>query len=143
MSDDDVPMVDEDKKKKKKKDKDKQLKDEPTTLNHTNDSTIETSTPTETTPSSTSSGIQPNAGISIIAHPLANKKLTKKCLKLVKKASKIKQGIRRGVKEVVKAIRKGEKGSNHQFNVFNISTNSAIESYHLLVLFTSIWIYIY
>jgi len=47
--------------------------------------------------------------ISVIAHPLANKKLTKKCLKLVKKASKVK-GLRRGVKEVVKAIRKGEKG---------------------------------
>ncbi len=47
--------------------------------------------------------------ISVIAKPLANEKLTKKCLKLVKKASKVK-GLRRGVKEVVKAIRKGEKG---------------------------------
>jgi len=49
------------------------------------------------------------AGISIIAEPLANAKLTRKCLKLVKKAAKAKS-VRRGVKEVVKAMRKGEKG---------------------------------
>jgi H/ACA ribonucleoprotein complex subunit 2 len=50
------------------------------------------------------------AGLSLIAHPLAPRRLTKKLLKLVKKASKTKS-LRRGVKEVVKAIRKGEKGS--------------------------------
>ncbi|KAI9471423.1 RNA-binding protein Nhp2 [Zychaea mexicana] len=47
--------------------------------------------------------------ISPIAHPLAEKKLSKKLFKTVKKASKVKH-IRRGVKEVGKAIRKGEKG---------------------------------
>jgi H/ACA ribonucleoprotein complex subunit 2 len=59
--------------------------------------------------------------LSLIAHPLADKKLTKKLLKTVKKgtrfcvnlnlfvASKSKH-VKRGVKEVVKAIRKGEKG---------------------------------
>ncbi|KAI8143677.1 50S ribosomal protein L30e-like protein [Fennellomyces sp. T-0311] len=47
--------------------------------------------------------------ISPIAHPLAEKKLSKKVFKTVKKASKVKH-VRRGVKEVGKAIRKGEKG---------------------------------
>lgn len=46
---------------------------------------------------------------SVIAHPLADEKLSKKVLKLVKKASKKKQ-VRRGVKEVVKALRKNAKG---------------------------------
>lgn len=53
---------------------------------------------------------------SIIAQPLASKKLNKKLLKTVKKgtffltlASKSKC-LKRGVKEVVKAIRKGQKG---------------------------------
>ncbi|KAJ2785153.1 snoRNA-binding protein [Coemansia interrupta] len=44
-----------------------------------------------------------------IAHPLADKKLTKKALKTVKKAAKHRH-IKRGVKEVVKSLRKGEKG---------------------------------
>ncbi|KAI9487481.1 MAG: hypothetical protein EXX96DRAFT_593596 [Benjaminiella poitrasii] len=47
--------------------------------------------------------------LSPIAHPLAEKKLTKKLYKTVKKASKVKH-VRRGVKEVGKALRKGEKG---------------------------------
>ncbi|KAI7858625.1 50S ribosomal protein L30e-like protein [Circinella umbellata] len=47
--------------------------------------------------------------LSPIAHPLAEKKLSKKLFKTVKKASKVKH-IRRGVKEVGKAVRKGEKG---------------------------------
>ncbi len=47
--------------------------------------------------------------VSIIAKPLASKKLTKKLYKLVKKSTKVKC-TKRGVKEVVKAIRKGEKG---------------------------------
>ncbi|EQC32142.1 hypothetical protein SDRG_10337 [Saprolegnia diclina VS20] len=47
--------------------------------------------------------------VSIIANPLANKKLTKKVYKLIKKSTKVKC-TKRGVKEVVKAIRKGEKG---------------------------------
>lgn len=49
---------------------------------------------------------QQYAALSIIAHPLADKKLHKKCLKLVKRAAKAKS-LRRGVKEVVKAVRKG------------------------------------
>ncbi|XP_032221958.2 H/ACA ribonucleoprotein complex subunit 2-like protein [Nematostella vectensis] len=49
------------------------------------------------------------AAVSIIAKPLASRKLTKKLYKTVKKASKAKT-LRRGVKEVVKALRKGEKG---------------------------------
>eukprot|EP00898_Chlorokybus_atmophyticus_P005813 jgi/Chlat1/6232/Chrsp44S05766 len=47
--------------------------------------------------------------VSIIAKPLAGKKLNKKALKIVKKAAKQKQ-LKRGVKEVVKALRKGQKG---------------------------------
>ncbi|CAB9526650.1 ribonucleoprotein complex subunit 2-like protein [Seminavis robusta] len=47
--------------------------------------------------------------VNIIAHPLANKKSTKKLYKLVKKGSSAKH-VRRGVKEVVKGLRKGEKG---------------------------------
>ncbi|KAF7724175.1 snoRNA-binding protein [Apophysomyces ossiformis] len=47
--------------------------------------------------------------VSPIAHPLAEKKLTKKLFKTAKKASKVKH-VRRGVKEVAKSLRKGEKG---------------------------------
>ena len=47
--------------------------------------------------------------VSVIANPLASKKLTKRVYKLVKKSTKCKS-TRRGVKEVVKALRKGEKG---------------------------------
>lgn len=47
--------------------------------------------------------------ISIIAKPLASKKLTKKLYKVVKKAQKSKR-LKRGVKEVVKGLRKNEKG---------------------------------
>lgn len=50
------------------------------------------------------------ANVCVIAKPLADKSLNKKCLKLVKKAAKAKGCLRRGVKEVAKAIRKGEKG---------------------------------
>jgi H/ACA ribonucleoprotein complex subunit 2 len=49
------------------------------------------------------------ARVSVIANPLASKKLTKSTLKLIQKASAAKQ-VRRGVKEVVKALKKGEKG---------------------------------
>ena len=45
-----------------------------------------------------------------IAHPMANKKLTKKIHKLVKKSSGAKI-IRRGVKEVVKGLKKNGKCS--------------------------------
>jgi len=64
--------------------------------------------------------------LSPIAHPLAEKKLTKKLHKTIKKgaciftslgvfihiviASRVRQ-VKRGVKEVVKGIRKGESGS--------------------------------
>ena len=47
--------------------------------------------------------------VNVIAHPLADKKSTKKAHKLVKKAATAKK-LRRGVKEVVKGLRKGEKG---------------------------------
>ena len=47
--------------------------------------------------------------VSVIAKPLAPKKITKKLYKLVRKAAKAKF-IRRGVKEVVKALRKHETG---------------------------------
>ncbi|KAA1133455.1 snoRNA-binding protein [Puccinia graminis f. sp. tritici] len=47
--------------------------------------------------------------MSPIAHPLADKKLSKRVLRTVKKGSKQRR-IKRGVKEVVKALRKGEKG---------------------------------
>ncbi len=48
-------------------------------------------------------------GLSIIAKPLADKKLSKKALKVVKRAAKAKM-IKRGIKEVQKAIRKHQKG---------------------------------
>ncbi|EGD78952.1 H/ACA ribonucleoprotein complex subunit 2 [Salpingoeca rosetta] len=47
--------------------------------------------------------------VSVIAKPLADKKLTKKLYKMVKKAHKNKS-LCRGVKEVSKAIRKGAAG---------------------------------
>ncbi|KAG8469711.1 hypothetical protein KFE25_006166 [Diacronema lutheri] len=49
------------------------------------------------------------ARVSVIANPLASKKLTKSLLKLIQKASAAKL-VRRGVKEVVKALKKDEKG---------------------------------
>jgi H/ACA ribonucleoprotein complex subunit 2 len=45
--------------------------------------------------------------LSVIAQPLAGKKLTKKLLKVVKKAAASKI-LRRGVKEVVKVLRKAD-----------------------------------
>jgi H/ACA ribonucleoprotein complex subunit 2 len=58
--------------------------------------------------------------ISIIAKPLANKKISKKIFKIVKESLYLyvmlflldakNKLIRRGVKEVVKSIRKGKKG---------------------------------
>ena len=47
--------------------------------------------------------------VSIIANPLASKKLTKRLYKVVKKARKAKK-LKRGVREVVKSLRKNEKG---------------------------------
>ena len=47
--------------------------------------------------------------VSIIAKPMASRKLTKRLYKVVKKAKKAKK-LRRGVREVVKALRKNEKG---------------------------------
>ena len=47
--------------------------------------------------------------ISVIAKPLASRKLTKRLYKTVKKAQKVKR-LRRGVREVVKGLRKNEKG---------------------------------
>ncbi|KAI3623247.1 snoRNA-binding protein [Malassezia furfur] len=48
--------------------------------------------------------------LSPIAHPLAEKHLTKKVFKTIKKASKSRGHVKRGVKEVVKSLRKGENG---------------------------------
>ena len=47
--------------------------------------------------------------VSIIANPMASKKLTKKLYKVVKKSRKAKK-LKRGVREVVKGLRKNEKG---------------------------------
>ncbi len=47
--------------------------------------------------------------VSIIANPMASKKLTKKLYKVVKKSRKAKR-LKRGVREVVKGLRKNEKG---------------------------------
>lgn len=49
------------------------------------------------------------AGVSIIARPLARDKLLKKTLKLVKRAARGKR-LRRGVREVQKGIRKRQRG---------------------------------
>ncbi|KMZ60955.1 50S ribosomal protein L7Ae [Zostera marina] len=49
------------------------------------------------------------SAISVIAKPLAGKKLSKRTLKLVRRASELKC-LKRGVKEVVKSIRRGNKG---------------------------------
>ena len=48
--------------------------------------------------------------VSVIAKPMANKKLTKKVYKLIKKGSKHKTYVRNGLKDVQSRIRKGEKG---------------------------------
>jgi len=48
--------------------------------------------------------------VSVIAKPMANKKLTKKIYKLIKKGSKHKTYVRNGLKDVQSRIRKGEKG---------------------------------
>lgn len=50
------------------------------------------------------------AFVSPIAHPMASKKIAKKCYKLIKKAVKQKNFIRNGLKDVQKRLRKGEKG---------------------------------
>lgn len=47
--------------------------------------------------------------VSVIAKPMASRKLTKKLYKAVKKAQKAKR-LKRGVREVVKGLRKNEKG---------------------------------
>ena len=67
---------------KKKKKKDKRRDTVPVT-----DTEMSTAAATATTDDDTDSGEVDRAkiGISVIAHPLANRKLTKKCLKLVKK----------------------------------------------------------
>ncbi|RWS24657.1 H/ACA ribonucleoprotein complex subunit 2-like protein [Leptotrombidium deliense] len=48
--------------------------------------------------------------ISVIAKPMASKKLAKKLFKLIKKASKKKTYLRSGLKDVQTRIRKGENG---------------------------------
>ena len=48
--------------------------------------------------------------VSVIAKPMASKKLTKKLHKLIKKGSKHKGFVRNGLKDVQGRIRKGETG---------------------------------
>ena len=48
--------------------------------------------------------------VSVIAKPMASKKLTKKVYKIIKKGSKQKTFVRNGLKDVQSRIRKGEKG---------------------------------
>merc|ERR1711909_176213 len=48
--------------------------------------------------------------VSVIAKPMASKKLTKKVYKVIKKGSKHKTFIRNGLKDVQARIRKGERG---------------------------------
>ena len=48
--------------------------------------------------------------VSVIAKPMASKKLTKKVYKLIKKGSKNKTFVRNGLKDVQSRIRKGETG---------------------------------
>jgi len=48
--------------------------------------------------------------VSVIAKPMASKKLTKKIYKVIKKGSKQKTFVRNGLKDVQARIRKGEKG---------------------------------
>jgi len=48
--------------------------------------------------------------VSVIAQPMASKKLTKKVYKLIKKGSKQKTFVRNGLKDVQSRIRKGETG---------------------------------
>ncbi|KAL3274528.1 hypothetical protein HHI36_015910 [Cryptolaemus montrouzieri] len=50
------------------------------------------------------------ANCSVIAKPMASKKLAKKCYKLIKKAMKHKTYLRCGLKDVQTRIRKGETG---------------------------------
>merc|ERR1739848_451022 len=48
--------------------------------------------------------------VSVIAHPMASKKLAKKLYKCIKKGMKHKTYVRNGLKDVQSRIRKGEKG---------------------------------
>nr|CAG4638868.1 EOG090X0JRW [Cyclestheria hislopi] len=48
--------------------------------------------------------------VSVIAKPMASRKLTKKIYKLLKKAAKQKGFVRNGLKDVQRRIRKGETG---------------------------------
>ncbi|KAL1139722.1 hypothetical protein AAG570_006700 [Ranatra chinensis] len=48
--------------------------------------------------------------VTVIAQPIAGKKLAKKIYKLIKKASKEKGNLRNGIKDVQSKIRKGERG---------------------------------
>ena len=93
--------------KKKRKDKDKKKRD---TLSVADPPTPASAPdPTTDDDADADSSAPTPAGLSVIAHPLAGRRLSRRLLRLVKKASKVKS-LRRGVKEVVKAVRKGEKG---------------------------------
>merc|ERR1712203_85799 len=48
--------------------------------------------------------------VSVIARPMASKKLAKKCYKVIKKGMKHKTYVRNGLKDVQSRIRKGERG---------------------------------
>ncbi|KAI9629180.1 hypothetical protein KEM48_011026 [Puccinia striiformis f. sp. tritici PST-130] len=97
-------------KKKEKKNKGKQ--DATTTEDADNETTSKKKKSKQTTNNDTENDADQNVNLdalSPIAHPLADKKLSKRVLRTVKKGSKQRR-IKRGVKEVVKALRKGEKG---------------------------------
>ncbi len=64
---------------------------------------------------------RPRGEVSVIAVPLAGKKLTKKLFKVSKKAAASKI-LKRGVKEVVKALRKSDGFKGCVSGVFAVAT---------------------
>jgi H/ACA ribonucleoprotein complex subunit 2 len=65
---------------------------------------------------------------SVIAHPRANPKVTKKIFKIVSYCAQQKL-IRRGVKEVVKSIRKGKRGFLFYFYLYSSFTLNYLVDY--------------
>ena len=84
--------------KKKKKDK----RRETASITDDGDASMSTAAAAATTDEEADGEVDRAAiGISVIAHPLANRKLTKKCLKLVKKGSTPDSGAHRVLKGAV------------------------------------------
>ena len=99
------------KNKEKDKEKTEEEEDEDDSKKKAEDGEMETTTLDESIPGESEELTYEElvARVSVIAKPLASKKLTKRLYKTVKKGTKAKS-IRRGVKDVVKSIRKGERG---------------------------------